>query len=127
MRVALAIVVFAAGAAVAQPAKQPSGPEARGPSEAPPLDIEVPTLVLETGDDAARSSDSELDLTHIVESAAKAVTTVQEAPAIITSAAPRRIISAIGARFPRRRSMNPAGVAIVPDGSLTASPTRRSP
>ena len=49
-------------------------------------DIEVPILVI--GDDTtpgeAAESDDELDLANLVTSAAKGVTTVQEAPAIIT-------------------------------------------
>jgi hypothetical protein len=41
--------------------------------------------------------------------------------------AARRASSAIGGRWPARRRMWPAGDAIVPVGSLTARPTRRSP
>ncbi len=49
-------------------------------------DIEVPTVILETGADGAPAitDDSEIDLANIVQSAAKGVTTVQEAPAIVT-------------------------------------------
>jgi len=48
-------------------------------------DIEVPQVVIETGDAAGGSaSDEALDLANIVQSAAKGVTTVQEAPAIVT-------------------------------------------
>jgi hypothetical protein len=37
------------------------------------------------------------------------------------------MISAMGGRLPARRTMNPAGDAIVPVGSLIARPMRRSP
>ena len=49
-------------------------------------DIEVPTVILEQGADGAPATadDSEIDLANIVQSAAKGVTTVQEAPAIVT-------------------------------------------
>ena len=48
-------------------------------------DIEVPMIVLDTGEGAAGpSADESLDLANIVQSAAKGVTTVQEAPAIVT-------------------------------------------
>jgi outer membrane receptor protein involved in Fe transport len=50
-------------------------------------DIEVPTVVLDTAADqtgTGAGDDSELDLANIVQSAAKGVTTVQEAPAIVT-------------------------------------------
>lgn len=47
------------------------------------IDIEVPTVVIEQGD-AAAGADEALDLANIVQSAAKGVTTVQEAPAIVT-------------------------------------------
>jgi outer membrane receptor protein involved in Fe transport len=52
-----------------------------------PIDIEVPAIISEggTGDDGAPVDDaSDLDLANIVQSAAKSVTTVQEAPAIVT-------------------------------------------
>ena len=55
---------------------------AQGPSTI--SDVEVPTVVLEQGEQAAGGADSELDLANIVQSAAKGVTTVQEAPAIVT-------------------------------------------
>lgn len=48
------------------------------------VDIEVPTIVLEDGDAALEGADEALDLANIVQSAAKGVTTVQEAPAIVT-------------------------------------------
>jgi outer membrane receptor protein involved in Fe transport len=49
-------------------------------------DVEVPTVVIETTSDAGgpTTDDSELDLANIVLAAAKGVTTVQEAPAIVT-------------------------------------------
>jgi outer membrane receptor protein involved in Fe transport len=48
-------------------------------------DVEVPTVVIDTGgDQASASEDESLDLANIVQSAAKGVTTVQEAPAIVT-------------------------------------------
>jgi outer membrane receptor protein involved in Fe transport len=48
-------------------------------------DIEVPTLVVETAEPSeSTTADEALDLANIVRSAAKGVTTVQEAPAIVT-------------------------------------------
>ncbi len=49
-------------------------------------DVEVPTVVMEAVSDQAgpAQADSELDLANIVLSAAKGITTVQEAPAIVT-------------------------------------------
>jgi outer membrane receptor protein involved in Fe transport len=49
-------------------------------------DIEVPTLVFDQGDGTTPGEvvDESLDLANIVQSAAKGVTTVQEAPAIVT-------------------------------------------
>jgi len=47
-------------------------------------DVEVPALVLEQGDTQGPGADEALDLANIVQSAAKGVTTVQEAPAIVT-------------------------------------------
>src|SRR6476646_6370829 len=66
--VALAVVVATTGHASAQVA-----------------DIEVPTLILETPTVALGSAeDDSLDLANIVQSAAKGITTIQEAPAIVT-------------------------------------------
>ena len=48
------------------------------------IDVEVPTVVIEQGDATTGAADDELDLANIVQSAAKGVTTVQEAPAIVT-------------------------------------------
>jgi len=51
----------------------------------PANDIEVPALIIDTNDTSnGPSSDEALDLANIVQSAAKGVTTVQEAPAIVT-------------------------------------------
>jgi len=48
-------------------------------------DVEVPTLVIEApGENQTQANDEALDLANIVQSAAKGVTTVQEAPAIVT-------------------------------------------
>jgi outer membrane receptor protein involved in Fe transport len=48
-------------------------------------DIEVPTLVLDTGEGGDLPEDAtDIDLANVVQSAARAVTTVQEAPAIVT-------------------------------------------
>ncbi|HEY0195905.1 MAG TPA: TonB-dependent receptor [Kofleriaceae bacterium] len=47
-------------------------------------DIEVPVIVLDQGDTTVQGTDEALDLANIVQSAAKGVTTVQEAPAIVT-------------------------------------------
>jgi outer membrane receptor protein involved in Fe transport len=47
-------------------------------------DIEIPTLIIEQGDTQTGAADEALDLANIVQSAAKGVTTVQEAPAIVT-------------------------------------------
>ncbi len=62
-----------------------AGPAAA--QEAPgPIDIEVPTVVMETtgGDGGPTGPDDQLDLANVVQSAAKGVTTVQEAPVIVT-------------------------------------------
>jgi outer membrane receptor protein involved in Fe transport len=49
------------------------------------VDIEVPTVVFDSSaTDSGPSDDEELDLANIVQSAAKGITTVQEAPAIVT-------------------------------------------
>lgn len=52
-----------------------------------PIDIEVPTVVMDTGATGAGDTsgpDEQLDLANVVQSAAKGVTTVQEAPVIVT-------------------------------------------
>jgi outer membrane receptor protein involved in Fe transport len=50
----------------------------------PANDVEVPQIVLDTTEQTTQSSDEALDLANVVQSAAKGVTTVQEAPAIVT-------------------------------------------
>ncbi|HUQ04352.1 MAG TPA: TonB-dependent receptor [Kofleriaceae bacterium] len=55
--------------------------------EAGPIDIEVPTVVTDTTgatDGGTSGPDDQLDLANVVQSAAKGVTTVQEAPVIVT-------------------------------------------
>lgn len=52
-------------------------------AQAQGVDIEVPVLILEDDGDGP-ADDGALDLANIVQSAAKGVTTVQEAPAIVT-------------------------------------------
>jgi outer membrane receptor protein involved in Fe transport len=50
-------------------------------------DIEVPSIIVESenvGDKSDSAQDSALDLANVVQSASKGVTTVQEAPAIVT-------------------------------------------
>jgi outer membrane receptor protein involved in Fe transport len=47
-------------------------------------DIEVPTLVLDDGGTEGPEESGDIDLANIVQSAARSVTTVQEAPAIVT-------------------------------------------
>jgi outer membrane receptor protein involved in Fe transport len=75
---ALGAALLTAGPATAQPA---GGRDARAIT-----DVEVPAIVLEQGDatTGSRAEDEALDLANIVQSAAKGITTVQEAPAIVT-------------------------------------------
>ncbi|MEO6774565.1 MAG: TonB-dependent receptor [Kofleriaceae bacterium] len=47
-------------------------------------DIEVPVVIIGDTDQASADSDEALDLANIVQSAARNITTVQEAPAIVT-------------------------------------------
>jgi outer membrane receptor protein involved in Fe transport len=78
LRCRLATVLVTAGAAFVAPLSA-EGADA--------VDIEIPALVVgaETdGDDGADESDAQLDLANVVQSAARGVTTVQEAPAIVT-------------------------------------------
>lgn len=71
--VAVAVAVaLGAGAAHAQPAPGPV------------TDVEVPAVVIEQGEARGAGPDEALDLANIVQSAAKGITTVQEAPAIVT-------------------------------------------
>jgi len=69
-------VILGAGAAAAQPARRPQ--------ERAVTDVEVPAIVLEGDATTGPGADEALDLANIVQSAAKGVTTVQEAPAIVT-------------------------------------------
>ena len=66
----------AAGFGIASPAAAQPGGRA--------TDIEIPQLVLDEGDAETAAADAALDLANSVQSAAKGVTTVQEAPAIVT-------------------------------------------
>jgi outer membrane receptor protein involved in Fe transport len=73
VRAAPIVLVALTGAAAAQP------------SGGSVTDVEVPSVVYDQGDTATGpSADEALDLANIVQSAAKGVTTVQEAPAIVT-------------------------------------------
>ena len=70
-RRALFVVLALSAPAAAQPAKV--------------TDVEVPALVTGTADESlGQAADESIDLANIVMSAAKGVTTVQEAPAIVT-------------------------------------------
>ncbi|HEX8107679.1 MAG TPA: TonB-dependent receptor plug domain-containing protein, partial [Kofleriaceae bacterium] len=61
------------------------GPALAQPGGSTPTDVEVPAVVLEPQNESQGSgADEALDLANIVQSAAKGVTTVQEAPAIVT-------------------------------------------
>lgn len=72
---------IAIGAALAASAAAP----ALAQEELDVTDIEVPTIVLEPGAvDTGGEAEDDIDLANIVQSAARAVTTVQEAPAIVT-------------------------------------------
>ncbi len=76
MRSALVLAALAGSAAA-----QPAGERA----ERTAIDVEVPAVVLDQGPaTTGPTSDEALDLANIVQSAAKGVTTVQEAPAIVT-------------------------------------------
>ncbi|HEX4419035.1 MAG TPA: TonB-dependent receptor [Kofleriaceae bacterium] len=82
---ALAILAILGGAgpwrSVAR-AQAPSTTPASAPSAT--TDIEVPAIMLDQTDATILGADEALDLANIVQSAAKGVTTVQEAPAIVT-------------------------------------------
>jgi outer membrane receptor protein involved in Fe transport len=67
--------VTASGAALAPAAAQPG---------VTVTDIEIPAIVLDQQSDVPGTADEAIDLANIVQSAAKGVTTVQEAPAIVT-------------------------------------------
>jgi len=72
------------GAALALAGIAAAGPVHAQPAGSTPTDIEVPAVVVEQGDTQGPGADEALDLANIVQSAAKGVTTVQEAPAIVT-------------------------------------------
>ncbi len=57
---------------------------AAAPRSARAQAVEVPILVIEAPETVDTETDAELDLANLVQTAAKGVTTVQEAPAIIT-------------------------------------------
>lgn len=58
---------------------------ASAPAAAQPAhDVEVPQIVIDLSDQTGHANDEALDLANVVQSAAKGVTTVQEAPAIVT-------------------------------------------
>jgi outer membrane receptor protein involved in Fe transport len=82
----IALIAATLGAAASAAHAQPGAPAQPAPAPAAgATDIEVPALVLDqTGDTTVREADEALDLANIVQSAAKGVTTVQEAPAIVT-------------------------------------------
>lgn len=63
-----------------------AAPAAAQPAGGTPTDVEVPQVVIEAGEaqGPGAAGDEALDLANIVQSAAKGVTTVQEAPAIVT-------------------------------------------
>src|SRR5262245_3345617 len=68
----LLVVLVAQGGAAAQ-------------SDPAPSDFAVPNYVsLEATDEEAGADQEQIDLANIVQTAAKAITTVQEAPAIVT-------------------------------------------
>lgn len=78
----IACAALVAIAVAGAPARgQPRGATPRGSA---PTDIEVPAVVIEPSETQGAGSDEVLDLANIVQSAAKGVTTVQEAPAIVT-------------------------------------------
>lgn len=77
MRCSAAAALIALALAGAPALAQPAG--------SAPTDVEVPAVVLEPQSESqGPGADEALDLANIVQSAAKGVTTVQEAPAIVT-------------------------------------------
>jgi outer membrane receptor protein involved in Fe transport len=82
--VVVCALVLGPFAAHAQPAPATLPAPTVGAPE--PVDIEVPTVVLDSTVEGGEPSeaDEQLDLANVVQSAAKGVTTVQEAPAIVT-------------------------------------------
>jgi len=73
-----ACVAGALGALIAVPGA------ARAQAPGATTDVEVPVVMIEQSDTQTPGADEALDLANIVQSAAKGVTTVQEAPAIVT-------------------------------------------
>jgi outer membrane receptor protein involved in Fe transport len=71
LRASVGVVVVLVGTASAQPPGTVS-------------DVEVPQVIVEPTEPGAAAGDEALDLANVVQSAAKGVTTVQEAPAIVT-------------------------------------------
>jgi outer membrane receptor protein involved in Fe transport len=57
---------------------------AGAPAHAQSVEVEVPSLVLDLKAEADAAAEAAFDLDNVVQTAAKAVTTVQEAPAIVT-------------------------------------------
>lgn len=57
---------------------------AAGTASAQQVDIEIPVLILDESAGGGGEGESDLDLANIVQTAAKGITTVQEAPAIVT-------------------------------------------
>ncbi|MGN6104927.1 MAG: TonB-dependent receptor plug domain-containing protein [Kofleriaceae bacterium] len=78
----LALALLGASSAGSPALAQPGQPGGQPGGEV--TDIEVPAIVLDATDAATPAEDEALDLANIVQSAAKGVTTVQEAPAIVT-------------------------------------------
>ncbi len=85
LKLSLGVAALAAGVAAPSPAVAQDA-DASGMDAPGVVDIEVPALVLDTGDDGGGGGedDTELDLANVVQSAARSVTTVQEAPVIVT-------------------------------------------
>lgn len=79
------IKTWLAAAFVAGAIARPAGaqPGADPDRDEPEIDIEVPVLMLDIAG-GREEGDEEIDLANVVQSAAKGVTTVQEAPAIVT-------------------------------------------
>ncbi len=58
-----------------------------------PVEIEIPVLILQLPKDGGDTEQTDIDLANVVQVAAKGVTTVQEAPAIVTVVTEREIES----------------------------------
>lgn len=61
-----------------------AAPSTAQPGTVTAIDVEVPAVMMDQSDSLGPGADEALDLANIVQSAAKGVTTVQEAPAIVT-------------------------------------------